>query len=54
VLITGKRHNAVPVSEDDWKSVQETLHLVSIPGTRESIREGLQTPASECLEELEW
>ena len=54
VLITGKRNNAVLVSEDDWRAVQETLYLVSIPGMRDSILEGLQTPASECAEELEW
>ena len=54
VVITGKRHNAVLVSEDDWRSVQETLYLVSIPGMRESIIEGIQTPVEECVEELEW
>jgi antitoxin YefM len=54
VTITGKRHNAVLVSEDDWRSVQETLYLVSIPGMRESVIEGLQTPVEECAEELEW
>jgi len=54
VTITGKRHNAVLVSEDDWRSVQETLYLVSIPGMRESVIEGMQTPVEECAEELEW
>jgi antitoxin YefM len=54
VTITGKRHNAVLVSEDDWRSVQETLYLVSIPGMRESIIEGMQTPVEECAEELGW
>jgi len=54
VTITGKRHNAVLVSEDDWRSVQETLYLVSMPGMRESVIEGLQTPVEECAEELEW
>ena len=54
VTITGKRHNAVLVSEDDWRSVQETLYLVSIPGMRESIIEGMRTPVEECAEELEW
>ena len=54
VTITGKRHNAVLASEDDWRSVQETLYLVSIPGMRESIIEGLKTPVAECAEELEW
>jgi len=54
VTITGKRHNAVLVSEDDWRSVQETLYLVSIPGMREAVIEGMQTPVEECAEELEW
>lgn len=54
IHITGKRHNAVLVSEEDWASVQETLHLLSVPGMRESIREGLKTPVEECEEELDW
>lgn len=31
VQITGKRDSAVLVSEDDWRSIQETLYLLSIP-----------------------
>ena len=54
VQITGKRGNAVLVAEDDWRAVQETLHLVSIPGMRESILEGLATPADELEGELDW
>jgi antitoxin YefM len=54
MLITGKRNNAVLVSEEDWAAIQETLQLVSIPGMRESIREGLQTPVEQCAEMLEW
>lgn len=54
VLITGKRGNAILVSEEDWRAVQETLHLVSIPGMRESIQEGLQTPVDKCAEEPGW
>jgi len=54
ILITGKRSNAVLVSEEDWRSIQETLYLLSIPGMRESIIEGLNTPAEECAKELEW
>jgi len=44
ILITGKRSNAVLVSEDDWRSIQETLYLVSIPGMRVSIRKGMAEP----------
>ena len=48
VVITGKRGSAVLVAEDDWRAIQETLHLLSFPGIRESIREGMATPADEC------
>ncbi|MEW5947990.1 MAG: type II toxin-antitoxin system Phd/YefM family antitoxin [Thermodesulfobacteriota bacterium] len=54
VLITGKRKNAVLISEEDWRSVQETLYLLSIPGMRESIREGMNTPIEKCAKELDW
>jgi len=54
IEITGKRSNAVLVSEDDWRSVQETLHLLSIPGMRESIVAGLATPVEELDEKLDW
>ena len=54
ILITGKRGNAVLVSEDDWRAIQETLHLVSIPGMRESIQAGLAEPVEDCSEEPGW
>jgi antitoxin YefM len=54
VQITGKRGNAVLVSQDDWDSVQETLYLVSIPGMRESILEGMATPTVELEDKLGW
>lgn len=54
VQITGKRGNAVLVGEDDWRAVQETLHLVSIPGMRESILEGMATPEEELEDKLDW
>ncbi len=54
VQIAGKRTNAVLISEEDWRAIQETLNMLSIPGMRESIREGLQTPLADCDEKLEW
>ncbi|MDI6783548.1 MAG: type II toxin-antitoxin system Phd/YefM family antitoxin [bacterium] len=54
IQITGKRANAILVSEDDWRSIQETLHLLSIPKMRESIRKGLKTPVDKCAKELKW
>lgn len=54
VQITGRRANAVLVSEDDWRAIQETLYLISQPGLASSIREGMATPLEECVEELDW
>ena len=54
IRITGKHNSAVLVSENDWAAVQETVYLLSIPGMRESIREGMDTPAEECATELDW
>jgi len=54
VQITGKRGNAVLVSEEDWRAIQETMYLLAIPGMRESIREGLATPVEDCAEEIDW
>jgi prevent-host-death family protein len=54
IQITGKRSNAVLIAEEDWRSIQESLHLLSIPGMRDSIREGLSTPIENCDKELSW
>ena len=54
VLISGKKANAVLISEEDWNAINETLHLLSIQGMRESIIEGLQTPLEDCDESIEW
>lgn len=54
LLISGKRNNAVLISEEDWNAVQETLFLLSVPGMRESIREGMETSVDECDQELDW
>lgn len=54
ITITGEKNNAILISQEDWSAIQETLYLLSIPGMRESIQEGLATPVQECDEELEW
>ena len=55
ICVTGKKGNEIIVSEDDWRSIQETLYLVSIPGMKEKLMDGIATPASECATELpEW
>ena len=54
VLIKGKRNGAVLLSEEDFRAIEETLYLLSIPGMRESIREGMETSLEECHKEPEW
>jgi antitoxin YefM len=54
VQIVGRRSNAVLIAEDDWRAIQETLYLHSIPGMKESIAEGMKTPVDECAEDLDW
>ena len=54
IVITGKRGNAVLLAEDDWKAINETLHLLSIPGMRESIQEGVAGNLDDCDQELDW
>lgn len=48
ITITGKRGNAVLVSEEDWNSIRETIYLLNIEGMRKSIVDGLGTPTSLC------
>ena len=48
IMITGKRGNAVLLAEEDWNAINETLYLVSIPGMRESILEGMETSLDDC------
>lgn len=54
MFIKGKRHNAILISEEDWRSLQETFYLMSIPGMADSIKEGVNTPDEECLAEIEF
>jgi PHD/YefM family antitoxin component YafN of YafNO toxin-antitoxin module len=54
IVIAGQSSNAVLFSEADSASVQETLYLLSVPGMRESILEGMATPIEDCARELEW
>jgi prevent-host-death family protein len=54
IQITGRRNRAVLISEDDWRAIQETLYLHSVPGLAESIIKGMKTPIEKCEEELDW
>ncbi len=54
IHISGKRSGAVLVGEEDWRSIQETLYLLSVPGMRDSIRKGMKEPLSKTAKTLEW
>lgn len=54
VIISGKRNSAVLLSVEDWSAIQETLHLLSVPGMRESIKEGMAEPLNTSAKELDW
>ena len=54
IEIQGKRGSAVLLSEQDWRAIQETLYLTSIPGMRESILKGMATPPDAMSEEPGW
>ena len=57
VAITNNRgKGAVLIGEDEWASIEETLHLMEIPGMAESLIAGMNEPDSECVpeSELDW
>ena len=54
VIITGKRGNVVLLAEDDWNAINETLHLLSVPGMRETILAGMQESIDGAATELDW
>jgi antitoxin YefM len=54
ITITGKRANAVLISDEDWSAIQETLFLLSVPDMRESIKDGMATAIDDCSKELQW
>lgn len=54
IHITGKRSSAVLISEHDWQAIQETLHLLAVPGLRESIKDGMAEPLADSAEDPGW
>ena len=54
IQITGKRGNAVLISEDDWRAISETIHLSMIPGMIDSIKEGMKADIEDCSDKLQW
>ena len=53
VNISTKNGNAIIISEEDYNGMVDTLYLSSIPGMKEKIMEGMDTPLDECIPEAE-
>lgn len=53
LTITTKDGNAVMLCEEYYTGLLETLHLNSIPGLKEAILEGANTPTSSFVPESE-
>jgi antitoxin YefM len=54
ITISGRRHDGVLISAEDWQAIQESLSLLSVPGMRESIQQAMAEPAEACAEALDW
>ena len=54
IFITGEKHSAVLISEEVWRSIEETLYLTSIPGMKESIINGMNENIEDCATKIEW
>lgn len=57
-IVNNKGKNAVLISEDEWKNIEETLYLSSIPGMVDNVNKIRKTEnwekASEYKENEEW
>lgn len=56
VIIAGPRANAVLISEEDFRAIEETMFLCSIPGMRSSLIRAAEEPieAGTALEDVKW
>ena len=54
MIITGDKHSAVLISEEVWRSIEETLYLSSIPGMKDSIINGMKENIENCASSVEW
>jgi antitoxin YefM len=54
IVITGKRHNVVMLSEDDYNSIVETLHITSVKGLKEKILKASKEPTSKLKSKISW
>ena len=56
VNVSTKDGNVVILSEEDYNGLMETLAICSVPGLKDAILDGKNTPLSECVpnDESKW
>jgi prevent-host-death family protein len=54
IQITGRRHNGVLVSEEDFRAMRETLYLLGVPGLKESLLEAKKAPLRSYSRKRPW
>lgn len=54
IIITGKHGNKVMIDENDWRAIEETIYLSSIPGMVESIKQAEKDDDFINGDDLEW
>ena len=54
LIIAGEKYSAVLLSEEIWRSIEETMYLTAIPGMKESIIAGMNEKVEDCSPTVEW
>ena len=54
IMVTGRRCNSVMISEEDWRGIQETIYICSIPGMAKSLIAASNEPIEKGSEKLPW
>ena len=54
IQITGRRQNGVLLSEDDFRAMQETLYLLSVPGMKASLLKARKAPLKAYTKKRPW
>lgn len=54
VYIVGKRNKVVLIAEEDFRAIEETLYLLSVPGLRQSLLDAKKEPIEKCSDSVDW
>ena len=56
INISTKNGNAIVLSEEDYNGLMETIYLLSVPGMKEKLIDGKDTPLEDCVaeDEVDW